>query len=343
MDVETRSLSRGRKKRSSKAGRGPTMADLAKAAGVSKITVSRALAGSDLVSPDTRERIKRVAREQGYKLNVSARNFRQQRSQLIAVIVEMTPSSDRTMLDPYPLSLLGGISQELAEAGYGVLLTTRQGMLESTVLTADGVILLGQGVNQDSVKLCNDLGVPLVVWGAAKEGDSHPVVGSDNAQGGASVAEHFLALGRRHPVFIGDSDHLEVAQRLLGFVNKLAEHGVKPFFSKRVGWTMDSGAEAVRSLIDRNVRFDAVFAGSDLLAMGAIRGLEERGVQVPTDVSVAGYDDIPLGVAFTPPLTSVRQNWHEGGALLARKVLALIEGRPATSQKMPTALIVRQT
>lgn len=319
------------------------MADLAKAAGVSKITVSRALAGSDLVSPDTRERIKRVAREQDYKLNVSARNFRRQRSQLVAVIVEMTPSSDRTMLDPYPLSLLGGISQELAETGYGVLLTTRQGMLESNVLTADGVILLGQGVNQDSVKLCDDLGVPLVVWGAGSDGDHHTVVGSDNVQGGISVAEHFLSIGRRHPVFIGDSDHLEVAQRLSGFVNQLAEHGIKPFFSKRAGWTMSAGAETVCSLIDRGIRFDAVFAGSDLLAMGAIRGLEERGLEVPTDVSVVGYDDIPLGVAFTPPLTSVRQNWHEGGALLARKVLALIEGQPATSQKMPTALIVRQT
>ncbi|HET7266675.1 MAG TPA: LacI family DNA-binding transcriptional regulator [Oleiagrimonas sp.] len=319
------------------------MADVAAAAGVSKITVSRALAGSPLVSPATRERITQLARDCGYKLNVSARNFRQQRSHLVAVIVEMTPSSDRTMLDPYPLSLLGGISQELAEAGYGVLLTTRAGMASSSVRTADGVILLGQGVNRDSVKLCDEMGVPLVVWGADDDGDDHVIVGSDNVRGGASVAEHFLAIGRHCPVFIGDSDHLEVAQRLTGFVNALAEHDIKPLFSKRVGWTMDSGAEAVRSMIDRGVQFDAVFAGSDLLAMGAIRGLEARDLKVPDDVSVVGYDDIPLGLAFTPPLSSVRQDWHEGGALLARKVLALLDGKPAESQKMSTALIVRKT
>lgn len=336
-------MSRGKKKQPARAGRGPTMADLAEAAGVSKITVSRALAGSKLVSPATRKRITQLARDYGYKLNVSARNFRQQRSLLVAVIVEMTPSSDRTMLDPYPLALLGGISQELAEAGYGVLLTTREGMASSSMRIADGVILLGQGVNQDSVKLCDDMGVPLVVWGAGADGDSHIIVGSDNVQGGASVAEHFLAIGRRSPVFIGDSDHLEVAQRLTGFVTKLAEHDIKPLISKRVGWTMDSGAEAVRSMVDRDVHFDAVFAGSDLLAMGAIRGLESRNLQVPDDVSVVGYDDIPLGLAFTPPLSSVRQNWHEGGALLARKVLALLDGHMARSQKMSTTLIVRQT
>lgn len=336
-------MSRGKSKQPAGSGRSPTMADLAEAAGVSKITVSRALAGSTLVSPATRKRITQLAHEYGYKLNVSARNFRQQRSHLIAVIVEMTPSSDRTMLDPYPLALLGGISQELAAAGYGVLLTTRDGMASGFVRTADGVILLGQGVNQDSVKLCDEMGVPLVVWGAGADGDSHVIVGSDNVQGGASVAEHFLAIGRRSPVFIGDSDHLEVAQRLTGFVNKLAEHDIKPLFSKRVGWTMDSGAEAVRSIIDRDVHFDAIFAGSDLLAMGAIRGLESRAFKVPDDVSVVGYDDIPLGLAFTPPLSSVRQDWHEGGVLLARKVLALLDGGKARSQKLSTALIVRKT
>ncbi len=336
-------VSSARKKPPATASSAPTMADLAKLAGVSKITVSRALGDSPLVTSETRERIQALARKHGYKLNLSARNLRLRRSHTVAVIVEMKPSSGRTMWDPYPLSLLGGISQELTSAGYSVLLTTRHDAGNAAVRAADGLILLGQGVHQDAVKLYDRLGLPMVVWGAESAHDSHVVVGSDNRQGGASVAERFLSIGRRHPVFIGNSDHPEMAQRLHGFVDELAGHGIKPLLLRRVDWTLESGVEAVRSLTRRKVRFDAIFACSDLLAMGAIRALVELGFTVPNDVSVVGYDDTPHGAGFLPPLSTVRQNWQEGGMLLARKVLALIDGQPVASQMLPTNLVVRAT
>ncbi|GLQ93128.1 LacI family transcriptional regulator [Dyella acidisoli] len=321
-----------------------TMADLAELAGVSKITVSRALSESPLVNTETRERVQALARKHGYKLNVSARNLRLRRSHTVAVIVEMKPSSERTMWDPYPLSLLGGISQELTSAGYSVLLTTRQGASNAAVQAADGLILLGQGARQDAVRLYDKLGLPMVVWGAAGEGgDNHVVVGSDNHQGGIIAAERFLSIGRRHPVFIGNPDHPEMAQRLFGFVDELARHGIKPLLLRRADFTLESGVDAVRSLAARKVRFDAIFACSDLLAMGAIRALVELGQSVPNDVSVIGYDDTPLGATFLPPLSSVRQNWQEGGVLLARKVLAAIHGHPVQSQMMATTLVVRST
>ena len=321
------------------------MADLATLAGVSKITVSRALSESPLVTPETRERVQALARKHGYKLNVSARNLRLRRSHTVAVIVEMKPSSERTMWDPYPLSLLGGISQELTSAGYSVLLTTRQGASNAAVQAADGLILLGQGARQDAVRLYDKLGLPMVVWGAPEEegGDNHIVVGSDNRQGGIIVAERFLSIGRRHPVFIGNPDHPEMAQRLFGFVDELAHHGIKPLLLRRADFTLESGVDAVRSLAARKVRFDAIFACSDLLAMGAIRALVELGQSVPNDVSVIGYDDTPLGATFLPPLSSVRQNWQEGGVLLARKVLAMIQGQSVQSQTMATTLVVRAT
>ena len=191
-----------------------TMADLAELAGVSTITVSRALADSPLVNPSTREKVQGLARKHGYKLNVSARNLRLRRSHAVAVIVEMTPSPERTMADPYPLALLGGISQELTSAGYNVLLTTRQGKVDMAVQAADGLILLGQGAHQDAVHIYDKVGLPMVVWGAAGVGgDRHIVVGSDNPHGGMSVAERFVSIGRRHPVFIGNPDHPEMAQR----------------------------------------------------------------------------------------------------------------------------------
>jgi len=285
------------------------MADLAELAGVSKITVSRALADSPLVTPDTRERIQALARDHGYKLNVSARNLRLRRSHTVAVIVEMKPSSDRTMLDPYPLTLLGGIAQELTAAGYSVLLTTRQGAAAAAVQAADGLILLGQGVRQDAVRRFDKLGLPMVVWGARGDEDAHAVVGSDNRMGGRLVAEHFLRQGRRHPVFVGNPSRID----------------------------------AVHSLATRKVPFDALFACSDLLAMGAIRAVQELGRKVPDDVSVVGYDDMPMAAAFQPALSSVRQDWQAGGSLLAQKMLALIRGEVVDSQVLPVSLMVRAT
>jgi DNA-binding LacI/PurR family transcriptional regulator len=319
------------------------MADLAELAGLSKITVSRALSDSPLVNPETRERINQLAREHGYKLNISARNLRLRRSHTVAVIVEMKPSTDRTMFDPYPLGLLGGISQELTAAGYSVLLTTRQGATAAAVQAADGLILLGQGVRQDAVHRFDKLGVPMVVWGAGLEGDSHCVVGSDNRLGGAMVADHFFALARRRPVFIGNPSHPEIYDRLNGFVDALGVHGIKPLLMRRDEFTVDSGVDAVHSLFERKVDFDAIFACSDLLAMGAIRGIRETQRSVPEDISVVGYDDTPLGASFLPPLSSVRQDWQEGGILLARKVLALIRNEPAQSETLPVTLVVRST
>jgi DNA-binding LacI/PurR family transcriptional regulator len=319
------------------------MADLAALAGVSKITISRALSDSPLVNRETRERLQALAREHGYKLNVSARNLRLRRSYTVAVIVEMKPSSDRTMFDPYPLVLLGGISQELTAAGYSVLLTTRQGASAAAVQAADGLILLGQGPRQDAVRRFDKLGLPMVVWGAQGQADAHVVVGSDNRAGGVAVAEHFIAQGRQHPVFVGNPSHPEILERLNGFVDALAAHGIKPLLIRRDEFTLASGIDAVDSLAARGVPFDALFACSDLLAMGAIRALEGLGRSVPQQVSVVGYDDMPLAASFLPPLSSVRQNWQEGGSLLARKMLALIRDEPVQSQALPVQLVVRAT
>ncbi len=320
-----------------------TMADLAKLAGVSKITVSRALSENGVVSPETRDKVRALAAEHGYKLNVSARNLRLRQSHTIAVIVEMTPSVDRPMSDPYPLELLGGISQELATVNYSVLLTTRQGALAPAVQAADAVILLGQGAKQQAVHLFDRLRLPMVVWGAPSAGDAHVVVGSDNRLGGGSVAERFVSLGRRHPVFLGDIDHPEMAERHAGFAERLKQHGIAAQIVNHKQFTAESGFVAVQALLRKRARFDAIFATNDLLAMGAIRALIEAGQRVPEDVSVIGYDDTPLGAAFIPPLSSVHQNWRDGGILLARKALALFRGEAVQSQTLPSQLVVRAT
>src|SRR5471030_2372150 len=174
-----------------------TMEDLAKLAGVSKITVSRALRDSPLVTAETREKVRAIANEQGYRLNISARNLRMRRSYSVAVVVEMTPVRGRPMSDPYPLELLGGITQELTTAGYSVVLTSKQLMNAAPVQGADGLILLGQGSHGEAVRTLQQTGMPLVVWGAPEADTDYIVVGSDNRKGGISAAERFIAQGRQ--------------------------------------------------------------------------------------------------------------------------------------------------
>ncbi|MDB5747714.1 MAG: LacI family transcriptional regulator [Massilia sp.] len=323
---------------------GTTMEDLARLAGVSTITVSRALRDSPLVTDKTRAKVRRIAEEQGYRLNISARNLRMGRSNSVAVVVEMTPVKGRPMSDPYPLALLGGITQELTTAGYTVVLTSRQLLDSAPVRGADGMILLGQGSHGEAVKVLQKAGLPLVVWGAPEESSSYVVVGSDNRAGGASAAERFIEQRRRKLVFLGDVDHAEVQQRCSGFIDAIRGNGSVHIIRPKE-FTFEAGFESMTSLLKKKGAggVDGVFAASDLLAMGAIRALSEHGLRVPDQVSVIGYDDTPGAASFVPPLTSVHQDLRDGGVLLGRKMLALLNDEAVDSEMLPTRLMVRET
>jgi DNA-binding LacI/PurR family transcriptional regulator len=326
------------------------MEDVAGRAGVSKITVSRALRDSALVTPETRARIRQLADEMGYRMNHQARNLRLQRSHTIAVVLEMQPDADRPMSEPFPLLLLGGITQELTTRGYNVLLTSMQSVSTGFALPADGVILLGQGAHDAALHAVARCGLPFVVWGAepspapATVPADRPLVfvGSDNHHGGACVAEHFLGLGRQELLFLGDVSHAEVHERRAGFLRRLQKAGLKAQTLVPGAFTFGAGFAAVQAHLRRcRVMPDALFAASDYLAMGAVRAFSDAGLQVPHQVSVVGYDDSPTAQTFEPPLSSVHQDWRHGGVLLARKVLELAEGRPAHSEILPTQLVVR--
>lgn len=321
-----------------------TMADVAERAGVSKITVSRALRGSPLVTVETRERIEALAAAMGYRMNHLARNLRLQRSHTIAVVLEMRPDAERPMSGPFPLQLLGGITQELTVRGFSVLLTAMSGLGDGFTVPADGVILLGQGAHDAALQAVARCGLPFVAWGAVPAGDGQGavVVGSDNRHGGACVAEHFIGQGRTAPLFLGDVSHAEVHERRDGFLHRLREAGLDARTLVPGAFTFGAGFAAVQAHLRRaRTAPDALFAASDLLAMGAVQAFHEAGLQVPRQVSVAGYDDSPEAQTFAPPLTSVHQDWHHGGVLLARKVLDLVEGRPAQGEALPTRLVVR--
>ena len=321
----------------------PTMEDIAREAGVSTITVSRALAGNALVKPATRDRIREIAAARGYQLNVAARNLRLKKTRTIAVVIEMIPTTQRPMSDPYPLALLGGIIQELSTAGYSAMLSTADNFVKQPP-SVDAVILLGQGVHDDAVASLERCNLPLVIWGSARNDTRHVIVGSDNFAGGSLVAQRFADLGRKHAIFLGDPEYTEVNDRLDGFLSRFAAHGGELLAAIPCDFTLDEGARAMEfALTQHGDNIDAVFGASDNIAMGAVRVLARRGIQIPAQVSVVGFDDTAAATLFVPSLSTIHQHWHECGRLLASKSLALAQGERVASEMLPVQIIIRQS
>ena len=318
------------------------MEDVAELAGVSTITVSRSLRGHDSVRPETRERVIEIARRVGYRMNLPARNLRLARSRVVSVVVGAPSVELETVSDAFPLDLLRGFSPALTPACYRPLVATSDDLAAAGVLAAEGGILLGQGADDSALHRIAGLQVPFVVWGVERRGDPHATVDTDNRQGGDLAAARFAALGRKRAVFLGDLHHAQVAARADGFATTAQGLGLE-VRAEGSDFTFAGGYRAIERLRSAGHPFDAVFACSDVIALGALSALREAGVDIPSEVSVIGYDDTPLAASSIPALTSVHQNWREGGRRLARKVIDLIEGRPATSEILPATLTIRET
>lgn len=326
-----------------------TMSDVAAAAGVSKITVSRALRGSELVKAEVRQRIAEAAAAMGYRVNLAARDLRLRQRRRIAVVIDMPARDDRPLFDPYPLALLGGIMQECAVAGFAVVLTTSDPRMSAEAQDTSGVIVLGQGAHHHAVRALVRLDLPLAVWGAddgVETGMGAAVVGSDNRLGGALAAGHLLDRGCRRLVFLGDTSHAELSDRLAGFRRRLEGTDAACVAARGCDFSSESGRRAMAAILSDGVACDGVFAGSDLVAIGAMQAMREAGLAPGGDVAVVGYDDTPAAAAHTPRLTSVRQDWTGGGRLLAATLLARLDPDSVampTSHILPVTLTERET
>lgn len=323
----------------------PTMETLAALAGVSKITVSRALRGSELVRPELRERIGEIAREAGYRMNGAARALRTRRSRTVALVIERLVAGDRPISDPLVLAIIGGLLETLTPAGQAMLVTSSDHFLESQVVDADGIVMVGQGASGERARTIAASGLPMVLWGSPLPGSGHAVIGSDNRLGGRLSAGHLVEGGRRRLVFLGDDRHPEVAARLEGVRDVVAATPAVIAASVPCDFSRVAGAAAVTGLIEEGVRFDAIVAASDFIAAGACDALIERGVEIPADVAVVGFDDIAVAANHRPPLSSVRQDWSKAGRLLGEAILALIDDAGATigADMLPVELIVRES
>lgn len=325
-------------------GERPTMERVAELAGVSKITVSRALRGSDLVRPEVRERVAQVAKDIGYRVNVAARNLRTRRSRTIAVVIEQLDRGDRPIADPLLLSMIGGLLEALTPADYAMLLTTIDHYLSASGVGADGVVMLGEGEGGLRLSEIEAFGVPMIAWGEPIGGIKVPVIGSANRLGGALAAEHLVAAGRSRILFLGDEQHPEVAARLAGCRDILAASTAMLAEVIPCAFTAEAGARALAAAIAAGTAFDAVFAASDFIAAGACDELAARGIAVPGEVAVIGFDDAPVAAVHRPALSTIRQDGVAAGKALGEAIVALIEGGAgARSRQLPVELVVRES
>ncbi len=327
------------------------MADIARLAGVSVATVSRALSGSPLISVDTRERVEELARSVGYAINVSAQNLRLKQNRTIAVVVPYDPQTRQHLSDPFFLGLIGSIADALTDQGHEMLLSrVNADRLDLAAQSYDsgraaGLIMIGQWHHHDQLNEMAVRGVPFVVWGAQLPGQLYSTVGSDNQQGGQLAVAHLLAQGARRIVFLGDPELPEVGQRQAGYLDAHAAAGVPvdTALCRSVPFERQAIEAAVEHLCEQGVDFDGLFAASDLMAMTAISTLRRLGRLVPDDVLVAGYDDVTLAAHFHPALTTIHQSIEAAGEQLVGALQEQLEGGRPQPRRLATTLVVRDS
>ncbi|HJR73141.1 MAG TPA: LacI family DNA-binding transcriptional regulator [Luteimonas sp.] len=332
-----------------------TSLDIAHLAGVSQPTVSRALRGSPMVNDETRRRILAIAEQLNYKVDKNASSLRRQHSGTLALLLFEDPTSDESHINPFFLPMLGSITRACARHGQDLLISFQQlsddwhaDYADSN--KADGLILLGYGdylAYQGKLEKLVEQGTQFVRWGAVLPEQPGISIGCDNLGGGRQAGAHLTALGRKRVAFLGDasSHYPEFHDRYLGCDQALREAGaaMDPALQVDAESSEDSGYAAAQALLDRDARFDAVFAASDLIAIGAMRALIERGLRIPEDVAVIGFDDIPAARIATPALTTVFQDTHRAGELLVEALVKLVDGEPAESLRLATSLVVRKS
>ncbi|MFD4604618.1 LacI family DNA-binding transcriptional regulator [Streptomyces sp. NPDC058464] len=330
-----------------------TVKDVAARAGVSTATVSRVLAGNYPVAASTRMRVQRAAQELDYVLNASARGLRSTNSNTVAFVVA-------DVKGPFFAHIADGVEQQAAEEGRLCLVCTTHNdpAREVAVINVlreqrvEALILVGGTVQTPEyvtrmARLARSLdaeGSRLVLCGRPSLGEDVPetVVEYDNEGGAFAMTSYLLSLGHERIVLLGVENQSTAAARVAGYRRALESRGI-PFDPELVVsgvHTRESGYQGTRELLSRGTAFTAVFAVTDIIAAGALKALREARVRVPEDVSVVGYDDIPLSLDLTPELTTVHVPHEELGRAAVR--LALHRDRyPEQRVKMGVHVVVR--
>lgn len=327
-------------------GTRPTIYDVARLAGVSTATVSRALNGTARIAPATQRAIDAAVAQLGYRPNTIARSLVTRATQTIAMLLP-------DVTNPFYAELVHGVQQAASERGYTMLLCTTDGdarqeeryleLLRSKQV--DGVLVDGLVLPPERVARFVREGLPIVCLDRDVDSATVPLVQVDNVLGARIATRHLLELGHWRIAHLRGPELGIADERVEGFSEALAEAELEPDPRAIVAgdWTDEGGYRAVRQLIHDGVPFTAVFAANDLSAIGAINGLAESGLRVPQDVSVVGFDDLRLAAFTLPPLTTVHQPAGEIARIATEILLDLIgRERPrALKRLLEPQLVVR--
>lgn len=318
-------------------GRGATLEDVAHVAGVSRATVSRVVRGDVQVRRDKVAKVEQAVRELGYVPNNAARSLASRQTGAVALIVPEHES--RVFTDPFFVSAISGVTAGLDVSDKQLLLVlsspedharTRRFLRGGH---ADGLLVVSHHEGDLSVELLQEAAVPVVFIGRPPEGLPAPFVDLDNIAGGRLAARHLIERGRRRIAMVcGPQDMPAAVDRREGFEKELADAGIEPAWLSFGDFTLASGERETSALLESGTRFDALFASSDLMALGALKKLEGQGVRVPEDVAVIGFDDIASAADDTISLTTVINPGRHLAKLGATMLLDLIAGRDVEQQ-----------
>jgi DNA-binding LacI/PurR family transcriptional regulator len=328
----------------------PTLLDLAKVAGVSASTVSRSLNNHESISAMTKGRVLAIARELGYPTApaLDASEGRDALDDSISIVTPRVHGVPLPLSHPFFLELIASIGEAARDRGCDFSIRHTVPANFDDLLTATrksrvkGAIFLGQGSLHQAFNRLASSDARFVVWGAQLPGQSYCTVGSDNQLGGRRATLHLIRLGRRRIAFLGGSDP-EANQRRAGYLSALSEQRIEPdpALIGRVEFELENAEAAVDALLRQGVKFDAIVAASDLIAVGAIRSLWRSGISVPADVSVVGYDDVMLARLSAPSLSTIRQDTKKAGRLMVSKIIdGSVDNHP---EILSAELIVRES
>jgi LacI family repressor for deo operon, udp, cdd, tsx, nupC, and nupG len=323
-----------------------TIRDVASELGMSVATVSRALSQPDLLRPETRDRVLSIVARLGYRPNVLARSLRRGQTHAIVLVVPK--------LSPFFLEIFAGAEEAAQTAGLAVLLGNSDGKPEreeayfDQVVSgrADGIILL-TGLLPSSYADGNRTIPPMVTVLEKLQGHDAPVVRIDHRSASAQITRHLIELGHRRIAHIsGTKAAVSSEHRLAGYKDALAAAGI-PFDEKLVvpgKFSMQSGADAMETLLALDHPPSAVFAGNDEMAFGAVRAARAHGLAVPDDLSMAGFDDQTTAAFYNPPLTTIHTPCREIGRRATQELIEQIAGREVAKEiVLPTKLVVRES
>jgi LacI family transcriptional regulator, galactose operon repressor len=331
-----------------KAGRQrPTIYDVARLAGVSTATVSRALNGTGQIAPATRATIEAAVEQLGYRPNTIARSLVTKSTQTIALLLP-------DITNPFYAALVSGIQQTALAQGWTMLLCTTESDAEREELylrvlrakQVDGALVDGLVLPPDRIARFVEDGFPIVCLDRDIDSRSIPLVQVDNRLGGRIATRHLVDLGHTRIAHVTGAGELGISdERLAGYRDALTEAGLPVDFQlvEEGRFTDDGGHDAARRLLERQPDLTAIFAANDLSALGVMNAVAEAGRRVPDDVSVVGFDDLHLSAYTSPPLTTIRQPAVEIATLATEILIGLTRGQQAERMRhlLEPELVVR--